>query len=192
MAFARVFCSKFIQDVNNHQSFYTIHSLFNTTGGYLMKLFIVFTVALTIMCVTPAFADNAQTTNMQILIDKVKADKKLLIASNMDLSDKESKDFWPLYQGYQNDLEQLNRHLVGLINEYADAYNAGSVSDDLAKSLINEALKTEGAEVKMRRAYAEKLIKVLPATKVARYLQMESKIRAAIKFDLAASIPLVY
>ena len=157
-----------------------------------MKPFIMFVVAATIMFVSPAFAENAQNTNMQILIDKVKADKKLLIASNMDLTDKESKDFWPLYEGYQKDLEQLNRHLGGVINEYAEAYNKGSVPDDLAKTLINEALKTEGAEVKMRREYAEKLVKVLPATKVARYLQMENKIRAAIKFDLAANIPLMY
>jgi hypothetical protein len=33
---------------------------------------------------------------------------------------------------------------------------------------------------------------VLPAIKVARYLQMENKIRAAIKFDLAANIPLMF
>jgi len=157
-----------------------------------MKSFIMFVVAATIMCVTPAFAENAQNTNMQILIDKVKADKKLLIASNMDLTDKESKDFWPLYDGYQKDLEKLNHHLGGLINEYADAYNKGSVPEDVAKDLINESIKTEGAEVKMRREYAEKLTKVLPATKAARYLQMENKIRAAIKFDLAANIPLMY
>jgi hypothetical protein len=157
-----------------------------------MKSFIMLVVVAVTMCLNPAFAENAQNTNMQILIDKVKADKKLLIASNMDLSDKESKDFWPLYEGYQKDLEQLNRHLGGLINEYAEAYNKGSVPEEIAKNLINEALKTEGAEVKMRREYAEKLSKVLPATKVARYLQMENKIRAAIKFDLAANIPLVY
>jgi hypothetical protein len=157
-----------------------------------MKQFIMLVVAAAIMCVTPAFAENAQNTNMQILLEKVKADKKLLIASNMDLTDRESKDFWPLYEEYQKDLEKLNHHLSGLINEYADAYNKGSVPDELAKNLINEWLKTEGAEVKMRRELAEKLTKVLPATKVARYLQMESKIRAAIKFDLAANIPLVY
>jgi hypothetical protein len=149
-------------------------------------------VAAAIMSLSPAFAENAQTTNIQILLDKVKADKKLLIAGNMDLTDQESKEFWPLYEGYQKDLEQLNRHLGGLINEYAEAYNTGSVPEDVAKNLINESLKTEGAEVKMRREYAEKLAKVLPATKVARYLQMENKIRAAIKFDLAANIPLMY
>jgi hypothetical protein len=33
--------------------------------------------------------------------------------------------------------------------------------------------------------------KALPATKVARYLQIENKIRALVKFELAAQIPLV-
>jgi pyruvoyl-dependent arginine decarboxylase (PvlArgDC) len=82
--------------------------------------------------------------------------------------------------------------MAGVLNEYAEAYNKGSVSDDVAKKIINEYLKTEGAEVIMRREYAEKLTKVLPAHKVARYLQMETKIRAAIKYDLAANVPLMY
>ena len=129
---------------------------------------------------------------MQILLEKVKADKKLLIASNMDLTDKESKDFWPYYEGYQKGLAKINGHMGGIIQEYAEAYNKGNVPDPLAKKIINEALKTEGAEVILRRQYAEKLTKVLPAHKVARYLQMESKIRALIKFDLAANIPLMY
>ena len=157
-----------------------------------MKQFIMLAVAAIIMCVTPAFAETAQNTNIQILIDKAKADKKLLIASNMDLTDQESKDFWPYYEGYQKKLEEINSHMGGIINEYADAYNKGSVPEDLAKKIINEALKAEGAEVIMRREYAEKLTKVLPATKVARYLQMETKIRALIKFDLAENIPLIY
>lgn len=36
-----------------------------------------------------------------------------------------------------------------------------------------------------------KLTKALPARKVARYLQIENKIRAIIKYDLAATVPLV-
>ena len=141
---------------------------------------------------TPVFAQDPGSTNMQILIDKVKADKKLLIASNMNLTEQEAKTFWPLYEGYQKDLDKINKRLHSLITDYAAAYNKGRVPNDLAKNLINEALKAEGAEVLMRRNYAEQLTKSLPATKVARYLQMENKIRAAIKFDLAANIPLVY
>jgi DNA-directed RNA polymerase subunit E'/Rpb7 len=62
----------------------------------------------------------------------------------------------------------------------------------MAKKLTNQALSVEEAEVKLKRAYADKLNKVLPATKTARYLQIESKIRAAIRAQMAKEIPLVY
>ena len=142
--------------------------------------------------VEPCFAQDPGTTNMQILIEKVKADKKLRIANNMNLTQQEAKTFWPLYEGYQRDLEKINKRLHILITDYANAYKKGSIPEELAKNLINEALKSEGAEVLMRRNYAEQLIKSLPATKVARYLQMKTKIRAAIKFDLAAQILLIH
>jgi len=44
---------------------------------------------------TPVFAQDPGSTNMQILIDKVKADKKLLIASNMNLTEQEAK-WWEM------------------------------------------------------------------------------------------------
>jgi len=36
-----------------------------------------------------------------------------------------------------------------------------------------------------------RLEKVIPGMKVARYMQIENKIRAVIKYELAESIPLV-
>ncbi len=63
--------------------------------------------------------------------------------------------------------------------------------DETAKKLLNEVLAIEGAEVDMRKSYVPKFEKVLPAAKVARYYQVENKIRAAIKYELAEGIPLV-
>jgi hypothetical protein len=133
-------------------------------------------------------------TNMDILMQKVKADKKLLIATNMGLSEAEGKKFWPLYDAYQKELAALNQRLGQTITSYADAYNAGkgTISNETAKKLLNEALSVEEAEVKTKRAYAEKIGKVLSATKTARYIQIENKIRAIIKVELAQQIPLVY
>jgi hypothetical protein len=138
-------------------------------------------------------AQEANQMNMEILKEKIKADKKLVVATNMNLSDAEAKNFWPLYDGYQKELEQINQRLIAMIKGYADAYNAGKgeISDDQAKKLITEALAIEESEMKSRQSYAGKLGKVLPATKVARYLQIEGKIRAIVKFELAAQIPLV-
>ena len=138
-------------------------------------------------------AQEATQMNMDILKEKVKADKKLLVAANMNLTDSEAKNFWPLYDGYQKELEQINQRLMTTIKTYADAYNAGKgeISNDQAKKLLVEALAVEGSEVKLRQLYAAKLGKVLPGTKVVRYLQIENKIRAIVKFELAAQIPLV-
>jgi uncharacterized hydantoinase/oxoprolinase family protein len=112
----------------------------------------------------------------------------------MGLTDAEGKDFWPLYEAYQKDLQQINERLGKTIDAYAEAYNEGkgTVSNDTAKKLLDEAISVEEQEVKLKRAYAEKVGKVLPAAKTARYIQIENKIRAVIKFQLAQQIPLVY
>jgi hypothetical protein len=47
------------------------------------------------------------------------------------------------------------------------------------------------AEVALARTYAAKLDAALPGKKVARYLQLERKIRANLRYELADKIPLV-
>jgi hypothetical protein len=150
-----------------------------------------------ILCVAaltavPAFAQNKSAdTNMQILLDKVKADKKLVVAANMDLTDAEGKAFWPIYDAYQKDLQGLNERLAKTILAYADAYNKKTLTDEQANSLANEVLAIDQDEVTMRKTYAARLNDVLPGKKVARYLQIENKIRAVIRYQMADNIPLV-
>ena len=140
----------------------------------------------------PAYAQSTSADmDMQILRDKLKADKKVIVASNMQLTDAEANAFWPIYDAYQNDLKAINARLGNGILAYADAYKAGPISDGAAKTFLDEALAIEDAEAKLRRDYAAKLTAAIPAAKAARYLQIESKIRAVIRYELAANIPLV-
>jgi hypothetical protein len=129
--------------------------------------------------------------NMQILRDKLKADKKLLVAENMQLSDAEAKGFWPVYDAYQKDMQALNDRLGKAILAYADGYNKNSLTDEQATKLTSEVIAIEESEVKLRKSYSDRLAKVLPGRKVARYLQIENKIRAQVRYELAAQIPLV-
>jgi len=161
-----------------------------------MNSFVRVVVAGMFLFALPAFAETGGSadTNMEILAQKLKADKKLLVANNLELTDAESKDFWPLYDMYQKDLQLVNERLRKTISDYADAYTQGkgSISDDTAKQLLKEAILVEEKEVVLKREYADKIGKVLPATKTARYIQIENKIRAVIKMELARQIPLVY
>ncbi|HEY7129067.1 MAG TPA: hypothetical protein VH332_05315 [Nitrospira sp.] len=143
-------------------------------------------------CALPTLAQEASDANMEILKQKLKADKKLLVANNMELSDAEAKKFWPLYDAYQKDLEQVNQKLGQTIRDYAEAFNKGSIPDNTAKKLLGDALSVEEQETKLKRSYAEKLEKALPYSKVARYIQIETKIRSLIKMELAQQIPLAY
>ncbi len=151
-------------------------------------------VAMTIMILGFAplsFAQDKPADNMQILRDKIKADKKLVVATNMELTESEAKSFWPVYDEYQKDLQNINRRIAGLLDRYAADFHSKSLTDDKAKKLIDEALAIEQAEANLKSTYAPKLSKVLPVRKVARYLQIENKIRAVIKYDLAQGVPLV-
>jgi hypothetical protein len=156
-----------------------------------VKIFKAIILCVVALAATSAFAqDQPADTNMQILLDKVKADKKLVVAANMDLTDVEGKLFWPIYDSYQKDLQAINDRLGKTILAYADAYNNKTLTDDLAKRLSNEALAVDQDEITMRKTYAARLNRVIPAKKAARYLQIENKIRAALRYELAAGIPL--
>jgi hypothetical protein len=141
---------------------------------------------------TTSVADDSAANNMEILREKIIADKKFLVANNMNLTEAEAKAFWPIYEAYQTDLHQINQRLVNVVNDYALAYNKGALLNDTAKKLLDEAIAVELAEVKLKQSYVPKLGKALPAAKVARYIQIENKIRAIVRYGLAETIPLAY
>jgi hypothetical protein len=140
---------------------------------------------------TPGMSQSTATTNMDILRQKVQSDKKLVVAQNLNLTDAEGSTFWPVYDAYQKDLQQINQRMAAAIQSYADAYNKGPVTNETAKGLLDQALAVDDAEAKLKTALVPKVMAVLPATKAARYIQIENKIRAALRYELAAGIPLV-
>jgi hypothetical protein len=76
------------------------------------------------------------------------------------------------------------------LESYAGDFRKRSLTDEKAKELIDEALATDREEAALKATYAPKLSKVLPMIKVVRYLQVENKIRAVVKYDIAQGVPL--
>jgi hypothetical protein len=77
-----------------------------------------------------------------------------------------------------------------VIVAYSKDHSAKSLTDAKAKALLERYLAVEEAEVKMKKAFVPKLSKVLPGLKVARYMQIENKIRAIVKYEIAGEVPL--
>jgi len=150
---------------------------------------IIIMAALLLICTGPLMAQDKEADNMQILIAKVKADKKLLVANNMQLTEKEAKVFWPVYERYQNELFLLRARSLNMIGNYANNYK--TMTDAKAKKLLDEFMAIENVRIKLASTYLPQFRKVLPDKKVAHYYQIENKINAALYYELAAQIPLV-
>jgi DNA-directed RNA polymerase subunit F len=145
-------------------------------------------LTLIVAMVSPALAQDKPADNMEIVVEKTRADKKLLVAENMQLTEAEAKAFWPVYDQYQDELFLLRSRTAKLIKDYADAYD--KMTNDTAKKLLDELMSIEALGPKLRQAYLPKFRKVLPETKVVRYYQIENKIQAALMYELARNIPL--
>ena len=157
-----------------------------------MKKILIVTILAAATLMAPsvrAQAQSAEASDMQALRAAVKADKRAYIASMLKLTDAEAKKFWPAYDGYQRDLDMINRKrnvalegLVALDRPISDLY---------AKNLAAELIATDEAEIKSRRTLHNRVMRALPAKKAARYLQLESKLRALQFYDIAVAFPLV-
>ncbi|MDH4132667.1 MAG: hypothetical protein OEV95_12775 [Gemmatimonadota bacterium] len=138
---------------------------------------------------TSAAAQQEPSANMQIVAEKIRADKKLLVAANMDLTEAEAAKFWPVYDAYQVELEQQAKRTIALIESYAGSYQ--SMTDEAADKLLTEMLAIEKDRTGLLDKYRGKFAATVSARKVARYYQIENKIRAIVNYELADQIPLV-
>jgi Spy/CpxP family protein refolding chaperone len=138
----------------------------------------------------PAGGDKP-ASNLAIIHEKLKADKKLIVSKYMDLTESEAKKFWPVYEEYQKDLQKSNEQILHLLQSYAADYRNKSLTDEKAKKLLDEWLAIEQDEGKRRSTFAPKVLQALPPKKAARYLQIENEYRILVRYDLAATVPLV-
>jgi Spy/CpxP family protein refolding chaperone len=136
-----------------------------------------------------AQSKDGDVTDMQALRASIKSDKKALVASTMKLTSAEAKKFWPIYDAYQRSVDVSNQKRALAVE--AVVAKDESLSNLYARKLANELIANDEAEIKARRTLHNRVFRALPPIKAARYLQLESKIRAVRDYDIASTIPLV-
>jgi hypothetical protein len=132
---------------------------------------------------------QAAEASLDVLVNAIRSNRKALVAVNLKLTDAEAAKFWPVYDRYQQELNAIGDRLVGVIQDYTA--NFSDLSNDKAMKLVDDYLAVEADRVKVKRAYLEEFSKILPGRKVARFYQIENKMDAVIRYDLAATVPVV-
>ncbi len=156
----------------------------------LLAILLIMSLALPLAAqeATPP-AKGQPADNMEIVREALRAEKKVLVAENMQLTQSEADAFWPVYGEYQAETKAIGDRMVKLVENYGKTINV--MTDETAGMLLKEMLSIQMDRVKLQEKYLPKFQKVLPMTKVARYYQIENKVRAVVDYDVAAEIPLI-
>lgn len=137
----------------------------------------------------PSLDGSAAEATSAVLLSTLRANRKAFVAVNLQLSDEEAKAFWPLYDRYAQEIGAIGDRVAGLVQDYEKSY--ADLSNEKALQLITGYLDAEAERAKVRRTYLDEFAKILPGRTVARFFQLENKIDAVLRYDLARTIPVV-
>ena len=155
-----------------------------------MKYVSVLAILLVVALALPLAAQEEKPAdNMDIVRAAIRAEKKVLVAENMQLTESEAKAFWPVYEEYETAMKGIGDRTVKLIENYATIHQV--MTDDGAAKLLKEFMSIQSERLKLLESFLPKFQKVLPATKVTRFYQIENKVRAVVDYDIASEIPLI-
>ena len=121
---------------------------------------------------------------------KIQADRKGVVERSMELTPKEAKRFWPIYESFQRELERPHREYTRAVIDYVAIEN--SLTNANARRLTEQVLNASVDDARLRQRYFKKFLGALPAKKAARYMQLENKMQTALQYETAAALPLVH
>lgn len=108
--------------------------------------------------------------------ERVRAEKVAFLTSEIDLTESEAQVFWPIYNQIQKEqresFEEIRKAYEAMEKGVKDG-KTGKEMEKLVKAYIDAKDKNDGIETKA----FNKLMKALPAEKVARYFVAEERFR---------------
>lgn len=119
----------------------------------------------------------------------VRQEKAMLLAANLDFTQDEAVDFWPIYNEYELELSKWYDKRLELIRNFVE--RAGALTDAEAQTVADETFEMENARTELKRKYFKRFSDVVGAKKSARFFQIENQLNAAIDLRVAAALPLI-
>lgn len=137
------------------------------------------------------FAATSQNYNdlAEIVRSDIRTEKQAIVLANLGLNEQQSAAFTPVYDQYSAAMKGVWDKKIQLIKDYAAKYE--SMDDETAKSLLSRSNALEKEAMSVRNTYEKKMMKVLPASTVARWSQIETRLAKLIDLQVASEIPLM-
>ena len=126
--------------------------------------------------------------DIALLRQDLRAKKMQVIGENMSLSDTEAQKFWPVYNHYVKDLQEVNNQKYALLKQYAQMWS--TMTDQDAVIYVRNWLEADGQAQALRVKYVPLVNQVLPGKKAATFFQLDRRLNMIIDLQLFSQIPL--
>jgi hypothetical protein len=136
-----------------------------------------------------ALAQEPTDEDINLFRKDVRSLKKQIIAANMDLTDTEAQQFWPIYDRYTAELIAITDTKYALLKEYAQNYT--TMSSEQAESYIKGRAAVEESIMKLRLKFFSSFRKVLSGKATALFFQMDWRLGLIMDLQLASQTPLI-
>ena len=136
--------------------------------------------------ISPTVTDE----DIALLRQDLRAMKMQVIGQNMSLSDTEAEKFWPIYNHYVKDLQEVNNQKYALLKQYAETW--ATLSDEDALIYVRHWLEADGQAQALRLKYVPVVSQVLPGRKAATFFQLDRRLNMIIDLQLFSQIPLAH
>ena len=138
-----------------------------------------------------ASAPTQDTTDQDIALLRkdLRSQKKQSVAANLNLTDKEAEQFWPIFEKYTDELMAINNKKYAALKEYAQSYD--TLTDQQAEKLTRDALQVDQSVAQLRERYIPIFEKAISPKKTAAFIQIDRRLVLLIDIQLSSSIPLV-
>jgi hypothetical protein len=123
----------------------------------------------------------------EIEVEKVFLEKKAFVKDFMQLTDKESAVFWPLYNDYEKLLITSFKRYQALVREYMQVHK--NLSDKKAEEMTATLIDIQADDLEKRQAYVQKFREKLPAKRVFQYFVLEDQIGAGFFAMILENLP---
>ena len=135
-----------------------------------------------------AFAQEGVKADEQILIKQIQTDRRAIYAQNLNLTEQESKAFWPIYDQFEGEMKKVTDARLELLNEYAAKYDA--LTDADARPMLARRMELDKQASALRQKYAKKVQQALPSVKALRYVQLQDRIDNVLAGNMYSLIPI--
>jgi hypothetical protein len=136
--------------------------------------------------ISPTVTDE----DIALLRQDLRARKMQVIGQNMSLSETEGQKFWPIYNHYVKDLQEVNNRKYALLKQYAEMW--ATMTDQDALIYVRNWLEADGQAQALRLKYVPVVSQVLPGRKTATFFQLDRRLNMLIDLQLFSQIPLAH